>query len=74
MKTTARYYCVLETRKSDADGLVECLDLALKGMGVDNLLLSESVLGVHGFPILVGCGTDGASVNVAEQNSMKGKL
>jgi len=74
LKTTARYYCVLEPRKSDADGLVECLGLALKGMGVDNLLHSESVLGAHGFPILVGCGTDGASVNVAEQNGMKGKL
>ena len=38
LKTTARYNC---TRKCDADGLVECLGLALKGMGVDNLLLSE---------------------------------
>jgi len=32
------------------------------------------VLGAHGFPILVGCGTDGTSVNVAEQNGMKSKL
>jgi len=69
-----RYYCVLEPRRSDADGLVEWLSLALKGMGVDNLLLSESVLGVHGFPFLVDCGTDGASVNVVDQNGMKGKL
>ena len=42
LKTTARYYCVLEARKCDAHGLVECLGLALKGIGVDNLLLSES--------------------------------
>ena len=31
-------------------------------------------LSVNGFPLLVGCGTDGASVNIAEQNGMKGKL
>ena len=33
-----------------------------------------SVLGVHGFSILVGCGTDSTLVNVANQNNMKGKL
>ena len=74
LKTTARYYCVLEPRKTDADGLVECLGAALKGMGIDNLLERENVLSVNGFPLLVGCGTDGASVNIAEQNGMKGKL
>lgn len=74
LKTTARYYCVLEPRKTDADGLVECLGTALKGMGIDNLLERENVLSVTGFPVLIGCGTDGASVNVAEQNGMKGKL
>ena len=73
-KTTARYYCVLEPRKTDADGLVECLSAALKGMSIDNLLERENVLSVNGFPVLVGCGTDGASVNIAEQNGMKGKL
>ena len=74
LKTTAGYYCVLEPRKIDADGLVEYLSAALKGMGIDNLLERENVLGVDGFPVLIGCGTDGASVNVAEQNGMKGKL
>ena len=44
LKTTARYYCVLEPRKTDADGLVECLGVALKGMGIDNLLERENVL------------------------------
>ena len=74
LKTTARYYCVLEPRKTDADGLVECLGAALKGMGIDNLLERENVLSVNGFPVLIGCGTDGASVNVAKQNGMRGKL
>ena len=30
-------------------------------MGIENLLERESVLGVHELPVLVGCGTDGAS-------------
>ena len=66
MRTTARYYCVMEPQKTDADGLVDCLGIALKGMGIDDLFDSETVLGVEGFPVLVGCGTDGASVNVAD--------
>ena len=42
--------------------------------GVDNILDRLSVLGVQGKPILIGGGTDGASVNIAEHNGMKGKL
>ena len=41
-------------------------------MGVTNVLDKSNVLGAK--PILVGGGTDGASVNIAEQNGMKGKL
>ena len=74
MRTTARYYCVMEPQKTDADGLVDSLGIALKGMGIDDLFDSETVLGIEGFPVLVGCGTHGASVNVAEQNGMKGKF
>ena len=74
MRTTARYYCEMEPKKTDADGLMDCLAIALKGMGIDDLFDSEMVLGVNGFPVLVGCGTDGASVNVAQQNGMKGRL
>ena len=43
-------------------------------MGIDNLLERENVLSVNGFPLLFGCGTDGASVDITEQNGMKGKL
>jgi len=43
-------------------------------MGIDNLFDSETVLGVNSFPVLGSCGTDDASISVAEQNSMKGKL
>ena len=37
LRTCARYFCVLEPTKADADGLVQCLSRALKSMGIDNL-------------------------------------
>ena len=36
--------------------------------------MRESVLGVHELPVVVGCGTDGASGDVSDQNGMRGKL
>ena len=65
---------MLEPTKSDADGLVQCLGTALKTMGIDDILQREKVLDVNQHPVLVGCGTDGASVNVSAQNGMQGKL
>ena len=59
--------------KSDADRLISCLANGLKILGVDSLDRTN-VLRVENKPILIGGGTDGASVNVAEQNGMKGKL
>lgn len=43
-------------------------------MGIENILARENVLSIHDQPVLVGCGTDGASVNVSDQNGMRGKL
>ena len=60
--------------KADADGLLNCLGRGLSSLGITNILDKSRVLGVTGKPILVGGGTDGASVNVAEQNGMRGKL
>ena len=42
-------------------------------MGIDNLT-RECVLSVREHPVLVGCGSDGAAVNVSGQNGMRGKL
>ena len=56
MKTCAQYYSVLEPARSDANGLIECLGKALKSMGIDDLLSRENVLGVSGYPLLIGCG------------------
>ena len=60
--------------KVDADGLIKCLGSALQVVGDDDILDQSSVFGVQGKPILIGGGTDGAAVNIAEQNGMKGKL
>ena len=62
--TCARYLCVLEPERADADGLIECFGRALMSMRVENVLERANVLDAHGFPVLVGCGTDGAAVNV----------
>ena len=40
---------------------------------IDNLT-RECVLSVREHPVLVGCGSDGAAVNVSGQNGMRGKL
>ena len=52
IKTCARYFCVLEPTKADADGLVECLSRALKSMGIENLLERECVLSARELPVL----------------------
>ena len=70
--TFARYFSIEEPTKADADGLIVCLQQALQALGADNVLSKASVLGSK--PILIGGGTDGASVNIAEQNGMKEKI
>ena len=74
IRTCARCFCVLEPTKADAHGLVECLSRALNSMGIENLLERECVLSACDLPVLVGCGSDGASVNLSDQNGMRGKL
>ena len=74
MQTCTRYHCVIEPKKADASGLVECLHTAMESMGIANILERESVLGVQDMPILIGCGTDGATVNISGQNGMRGQL
>ena len=60
--------------KADADGLIKCLSSALHSLGVIDVLDQGNVIGVGEKPVLVGGGTDGASVNVAQHGGMKGKL
>ena len=74
VRSCSRYFSVQVPEKADADGLVKCLGTALCELGIENILDQASVLGTDDSrPILVGGGTDGASVNIAEQNGMKGQ-
>lgn len=43
VRTCARYFCVLEPTRADADGLVECLCRALQSMGIEDILERERV-------------------------------
>ena len=74
IKSCVRYFAVKVPKKANAGGLIECLGIALKEFGIEDILKRASILGVEGKPVLIGGGTDGASVNVAEQNGMKGKM
>lgn len=60
--------------RADAAGLIECLGDALKRLGIDDILDQAKVIGVKDKPVLVGGGTDGASVNISEQNGMRGTM
>ena len=73
IRSCTRYLSVEVPSKADSSGLIQCVGNALRILGVDNVLDRSSILG-QGKPVLVGGGTDGASVNIAEQNGMKAKM
>ena len=60
--------------KADATGLLNCLSQSLVPLGITDILDQNNILSTGGKPVLVGGGTDGASVNVSEHNGMKGKM
>jgi len=70
----ARFFSVQVPKKADADGLIACLGSVLQEIGISNVLDKSCVLESDDKPILVGGGTDGASVNIGRQNGMKAKL
>ena len=75
MKSCARYFIVDVPKRGDANGLIDCLGTALKDLGVEDVLDKDSILSAAVEKlILVGGGTDGASVCIGEHNGMKGKL
>ena len=61
------------TKKADADGLINCVGSVLQ-VGISDVLNKSCVLETADKPILIGGGTDGASVKIGEQNGMRGKL
>ena len=72
IQSYTRFFSVATPEKADASGLVKCLSQSLSPLGIADILDQGSILGVEGKPVLVGGGTDGASVNIAQQNGMRG--
>lgn len=68
VKSLAVYFSIKEPKKADTDSLIACLQETLQALGVD-VLTKTSVLDSK--PILIGGGTDGASVNISGQNEMR---
>ena len=64
VKSCSRFLKVVEPRKADANCLVECLWKGLQAIGISDILDSEAILTVEGKTVLVGIGTDGASVSI----------
>ncbi|XP_065918333.1 zinc finger protein 862-like [Dysidea avara] len=73
MKSCTRFLSLESPKKANASGLVKCLSQSLAPLGITDIL-DENMLSAEGKPVLVGGGTDGASVNVAEHNGMKGMM
>ena len=68
VKSCSRFLKIIELKKADVNGLVECLGKGLQVMGVSDIFDSEKILEVEGKPVLI---TDGASVNISEQNALR---
>ena len=66
------YLAVVKPTHSNAEGLVECLGQALRRIGQEDIRDREEVVGRSG-SVLVGGGTDGASVNIGIHNGMKAR-
>ena len=64
---------VVNPTHSSAEGLIDSLGEALRRLGVEDIRDQQQVLGATG-PVLVGGGTDGASVNIGSHNGMNGQM
>lgn len=70
-----RFFSLEQPKKADADGLIACLQQAVGVVGPigENGILDKANV-LKSKPILIGGGTDGASVNVGNQNGMMAKM
>lgn len=71
LKSYTRFLSVETPKRTDADGLLECLSAGLKLVGIDNM---DKDTALTADATLVGVSTDGAAVNIAELNGLKGKV
>lgn len=79
MRASTRYLALVQPSRANTDGLLLSLGHALVCMGINDLQCSDlqcsdQVLKVDGKPVLVGAGTDGASVNVGVHGGLRGKF
>ena len=68
IRSCSKFLHVAMPEKADANGFIKCLSHSLHLLGIQN---QANVLSVIEKPSLVGGGTDGASVNVFQQNGMR---
>ena len=66
VRAFTRFLRVVEPVKADANSLIKCLEGGLKVMGITDILSSEKVLDIEGQPVLIGGGTDGATVDISD--------
>jgi hypothetical protein len=73
IRSCTRYLALLNPARSTAEGLIDCLDSALKRLSID-IHQKDGVLKADCRPVLVGGGTDGASVNIGIHRGMKTQM
>ena len=71
IKSLSRFFAITPVESADARGLLKCASKCLATLGVTDLT-EQKLSDVTASPVLVGSGTDGASVNIGEVNGMKG--
>ena len=74
IQACTRYLATVKPAQANADGLLASVDEALSRLGIEDIHSQTSVLDVADMPVLIGAGTDGASVNVGAHSGMKAKL
>jgi len=73
IKSCTRFLSVGTVSKTDTDGLLKCLrEILSSTLGIEDVCDPSKVLACS--PILVGGGTDGASVNIAQHSSIKANV
>lgn len=72
-RSCTRYLAVVRPTQSNAEGPIEYLGRARRRLGLEDISDKTEVLGGSG-PVLLGGGTDGASVNIGIHSGMKGQL
>ena len=73
IRSQTRYFAVLNPASATSDGLIDCLQVALERLDI-TVRQKGSVLNTESKPVLVGGGTDGASVNIGVHKGMKAQL